>query len=414
MLIDKFRVAAVIAGLAAGAVPGAAQTAAPQTTAPAQPPQPAGWSDGFFVQTPDGTTRLQVGTIIQTDGRFALDDPLPITNAFVLRKARAVFGGRITRFVEFKLMPEFAGSTTILDAYFDIRFTPQFRLRSGKDKTPIGYELLVADAALVLPERSVASQLVPNRDVGFQALGELAGGRVSYQGGVFNGNPADATSSTTDSDVNSAKDVAGRVVYLPFRLVKGSRLANLGFHLGASTGTQNGTPPSYRTSIGQTFFSYATGTAAEGDRTRITPAVFLYSGKFGGFAEYVRSSADLLRGAVRTTAASQAWDVTATYMLTADTTSQGGVRPHAPFDPAAGQWGALQAIVRYGELTVDDDVFEAGLAAANASPKARQLTLGANWYLNNFVKVYGSFERYSFEGDRAPEHSILFRTQLAF
>ena len=410
MLIDKLRVAAAIIGLVAGAVPGAAQTATP-----AQSPQPvAGWSDGFFVQTPDGAARLQLGTIIQTDGRFALDDPLPITNTFVLRKARAVFGGRITRFFEFKLMPEFAGSTTILDAYFDIRFTPQFRLRSGKDKTPIGYELLISDASLVFPERSVASQLVPNRDVGFQALGELAGGRLTYQGGVFNGNPADATSSTTDSDVNSAKDVAGKVVFLPFRLAEGSRLANLGFHLGASTGTQSGTLPSYRTSIGQTFFSYTTGTVAEGDRTRITPAVFLYSGKFGGFAEYVRSSADLLRGAVRTTAANQAWDVTASYMLTSDTTSERGVRPHAPFDPAAGQWGALQALIRYGELTVDDDVFALGLAAANASRTARQLTLGANWYLNNFVKVYGTYERYAFDGGRATENSILFRTQLAF
>ncbi len=271
MLIQKLRTVAVLAGLAAGAGPAAAQTAAP-----AQPQPVAGWHDGFFVQTPDGTTRLQLGTIVQTDGRFALDDPLPIANTFVLRKARAVFGGRITRYFEFKLMPEFASSTTILDAYFDIRFTPQFRLRSGKDKTPIGYELLISDASLIFPERSVVSQLVPNRDVGFQALGELAGGRLTYQGGVFNGNPTDATSGTTDSDVNSAKDVAGRIVYLPFRLVTGSRLANVGIHLGASTGTQNGGPPAYRTSIGQTFFSYATGTTADGERTRITPAVFLY------------------------------------------------------------------------------------------------------------------------------------------
>jgi phosphate-selective porin OprO and OprP len=412
MLIDRVRAFAILAGLAAGAGPAAAQTAAPAQ--PGQPQPVAGWNDGFFVQSPDGTTRLQLGTIVQTDGRFALDDPLPITNTLVLRKARAVFGGRITRFVEFKLMPEFAGSTTILDAYFDIPFTPRFRVRSGKDKTPIGYELLVSDGALVLPERSLASQLVPNRDVGFQALGELAGGRVAYQGGVFNGNPADATSSTTDSDVNSAKDLAGRIVFLPFKLVTGSPLANLGFHLGASTGTQSGALPSYRTSIGQTFFAYATGTAADGERTRITPAVFLYAGKFGGFAEYVRSSAELLRGASRTTAANQAWDVTATYLLSGDTTSERGVRPHAPFDPTTGQWGAVQAVVRYGELTVDDDVFAAGLAAANASRSARQLTLGTNWYLNNFVKVYGSYERYSFDGGRATENSILFRTQLAF
>ncbi len=106
--------------------------------------------------------------------------------------------------------------------------------------------------------------------------------------------------------------------------------------------------------------------------------------------------------------------MTATYVLTGDTTSDRGVRPHAPFDPATGQWGALQAAVRYGELTVDDDVFAAGLAAANASRKAKQLTLGVNWFLNTFVKVYGTYERFSFDSARATEHSILFRTQLAF
>ena len=412
MLIRTLRAVAVLAGLAAGAGPAAAQTASPAQ--PAQPQPVAGWNDGFFVATPDGATRLQLGTIVQTDGRFALDHPLPITNTFVLRKARAVFGGRITRHLEFKLMPEFASSTTILDAYFDIRFTPQFRVRSGKDKTPIGYELLIGDALLIFPERSVASLLVPNRDVGVQALGELAGGRLTYQGGVFNGNPPDASSGTTDSDVNSAKDVAGRIVYLPFRLATGSRFANLGIHLGASAGTQNGGLPAYRTSIGQTFFSYAPGTAADGGRTRITPAVFLYSGRFGGFAEYVRSSAEVVRSGTSTTAANQAWDVTATYVLTGETTSDRGVRPRAPFDPATGQWGALQAAVRYGELTVDDDVFAAGVAAANASHKAKQLTLGVNWFLNTFVKVYGTFERFSFDGERVAEHSILFRTQLAF
>jgi phosphate-selective porin OprO/OprP len=387
-----------------------------QSSAPAQPPLPvAGWNEGFVLQTPDGHNRLQLGAVLQTDGRFGLDDPLPITNTFVLRKARAVFSGRVARYFDFRLMPEFAGSTTILDAYFDIRFSPMFRLRSGKDKTPIGYEVLLGDTTLIFPERSVASLLLPNRDIGFQGQGELAGGRLLYSGGIFNGNPADGTSSTTDQDVNNAKDVAGRIVYLPFRLKKDSPLANFGVHFGASAGTQSGTLPAYRTSIGQTFFSYVAGATADGDRTRVTPAVFLYSGRVGGFAEYVRSTADVTRSGFTTSAANQAWNVTASYVLTGDATSERGVRPHAPFDPAAGQWGALQAAVRYGELTVDDDVFAAGLAAANASHRARQLTFGANWFLNNYAKIYATFERFTFDGGNRPaEHSILFRAQFAF
>ena len=70
----------------------------------------------------------------------------------------------------------------LLDGYFDIRFSPKLRLRSGKDKTPVGYELLIGDASLIFPERSVVSLLVPNRDVGFQAQGDLAGGKLALLG----------------------------------------------------------------------------------------------------------------------------------------------------------------------------------------------------------------------------------------
>ena len=412
MFIRVARATLVAALMAIAPGPAAAQTSAP----PSQPaPLPAaGWDEGFFLQTPDGANRLQAGVILQTDGRFALDDPLPITNTFLLRKARINLAGRIGRYFEFKLMPEFAASTTVLDAYFDIRFSSKFRLRSGKDKTPIGYELLISDGSLLFPERSVVSQLVPNRDVGFQALGDLAGGRVIYSGGVFNGTPADGASTTTDADVNSAKDVAGRIVFLPFRATKGSRLTNFGVHVGASRGTQTGALPTLRTSIGQAYFAYATGTAADGDRSRITPAVFIYSGRLGAFAEYVRSSAEVARNGARTAIAHQAWGVTGSYVLTGEPTSDRGVRPRQPFDPAAGHWGALQVVARYGELTVDDDLFDAGLAAANASPRARQLTVGANWYPHTYIKVYATYERYAFDGGREAENSILFRTQLAF
>ena len=50
-------------------------------------------------------------------------------------------------------------------------------------------------------ERSLASSLVPNRDVGVQVLGDLKPGRVTYSAGVMNGVP-DGTSSTTDDDSN--------------------------------------------------------------------------------------------------------------------------------------------------------------------------------------------------------------------
>lgn len=48
-----------------------AQTPAPAQPAPAPAPVTAGWNEGFFIQTPDGDNRLQIGFVAQADGRSA-------------------------------------------------------------------------------------------------------------------------------------------------------------------------------------------------------------------------------------------------------------------------------------------------------------------------------------------------------
>ncbi len=393
---------------------GWAQTPSPALPTPAVT---AGWNDGFVIQSADGDNRLQIGLTLQADGRFSLDDPRPITNTFLLRKARPTFTGRIGRYFDFKVMPELAGgNATLLDGYFDIRFSSKFRVRSGKDKTPVGYELLLGDAYLIFPERSVVSLLVPNRDVGFQALGELAGGKVLYSGGIFNGQPLDGASTTTDIDVNEGKDLAGRIVVMPFRSSKtpSALLNNLGFHLGGSTGNQNGPLPSFRTTAGQTIFGFAPGALGEGRRNRVTPAVFIYAKGFGAFAEYARTSQDVTRTDVRSNITNHAWQVTASYVLTGEATSDRGVKPKATFDPAKGTWGAVQIAARYGELTFDDRIFAAGLATTDASRTLRQTALGVDWFLTNYVKIYATYERLGFDGPRESQNLIIFRSQLAF
>ncbi len=394
-----------------------AQTASQPAPAPT-PPVTVGWNDGFFIQSPDGANRLLIGFVLQTDGRFALDEPPPFSDTFVLRKVRPTFSGRVARFVEFRVMPELAGgSATLLDGYVDLRFTPSFRIRGGKEKTPVGYELLIGDASLLFPERSVVSQLVPNRDVGFSAQGEAVAGRIVYAGGIYNGNALDGGNTPNDIDTNSGKDLAGRIVVLPFRTsaTPPSRWNNVGFHLGGSVGDQTGALPSLRTTGGQTYFAYA-ATTADGRRTRITPAAFAYVGPFGGFAEYARSTSEVVHAGAPFTVANDAWSVNASYVLTGESTSERGVRPRAPFEPGAGHWGAVQLAVRYAEIAVDDEVFSAGLATPDSSRKTTQLTVGANWYLTHYIKIYGTYERFAFDGpsERPNENSITVRLQLAF
>ncbi len=382
------------------------------------PPVVAGWDDGFFIQSANGDYRLNLGTVVQADGRFSVDDPTPVTDTFRIRKARVVLAGRAAKYFDYRFMPDFgSGSPVILDAYLDVRFSRALRIRVGKDKTPIGHEVLIGDASLLFPERSLASSLVPSRDLGFQAQGDLANGKVYYAGGVFNGIP-DGTTSSTDLDTNNHKDLAGRLVVQPFRSMRapGRVLDGLGFQIGGSRGTEGGVVPSFKTSIGQTWFAYAPSVTAAGTRNRATPSVFYYHKALGAFTEYVRSTQVVAHAAGARAIANQAWNVTASYVLTGEATSDRGVRPADAFDPQAGKWGALQLVARYAELTVDRRAFDGGFAAVDADRRARQYTLGVNWYPAAVVKYYVNVERTTFRGGyaRRPEDVFFVRAQLAF
>jgi phosphate-selective porin OprO/OprP len=403
-------VLALVTG-AMGASPAAAQT---------PPPITAGWQEGFIIQSANGDFRLGLGLVAQGDGRFVVnDEDDAYVDTFTVRKARPIINGRMARYFDFLVMPDFGNGTTVLqDAYVDARFSTAFRVRAGKSKTPIGYEILMGDPFLLFPERSLASGLVPNRDVGFQVLGDVAAGRVSYAAGVVNGIP-DGTSSASDVDSSDSKDFAARVAVQPFRrAVDPGRLNGLGFALGASRGDQRGALPAFRTSVGQRYFGYVAGASADGVRTRVTPAVFFYQNAFALFAEYMRSEQTVSTAAASTDIANQAWQVTAAYVLTGEAGADRGVRPRANFDPEAGEWGAVQVVARVSQLKVDDAAFASALALAGSSREARAFIVGVNWYPAAFIKYYATFERTTFDGgmapDRRPEHAIVVRAQVNF
>ena len=85
--------------------------------------------------------------------------------------------------------------------------------------------------------------------------------------------------------------------------------------------------------------------------------------------------------------------------------------------------GAWELTARYSQLDLDSRVFTAGLADPNLwSRQARMVDVGANWYLNQFIKVYFDWEHAIFgkpvlsTNGRFREQNDLFwvRTQLSF
>jgi phosphate-selective porin OprO/OprP len=379
-----------------------------------------GASDGLVLQSPEGDEKLRIGLLLQADGQFSLSDSnRQVVNTFSIGRLRPYVRGRFSRSFEIYFAPDFAGGNVVVqDAYIDTIFAPAFRLRVGKSKTPFGLELLHSDSNLLFFNRALPTALVPNRDVGIQALGDISGGLASYMVGVMNGV---ADGGRADLDTNDGKDVSARLTVRPFHKTR-TPFKGFGLALSGSRGRQSGTAalPSFKTSsLQQIFFSYNAATA-EGVRTRSSPQFFYYYKAFGAFGEYVRTETPIRKASRMTGVAHEAWQVAASYVLTGEpaTDAPDGVRPHANFDSRNGHLGAFQLAVRYHTLKINDRAFEFDLATAGSSHKAEAWTAGLNWILTPNVKYMLNLERTVFDGNahgaRKAENAFVFRTQLYF
>jgi phosphate-selective porin OprO/OprP len=387
--------------------------------------------DGFSIRSADSAFQLRLRGYVQLDGRFYSDDHLKRgVDTFIVRRARPILEGTVFKIFDFRMMPDFGGGTTVLqDAYVNARFLPGFQVRAGKFKPPVGLERLQSATDLLFVERALPTNLVPNRDLGVQLQGDLAGNRVSYALGVFNG-VVDAGNG--DLDTNNGKDTAGRIFFTPFAATAGPG-KGLGFGVSASTGNQNGTATSsattglasYKTGGQLTFFSYrsdgtlAGTTLAAGRRARLSPQAYWYAGPFGVLAEYVRSSQEVSRGATSAKIENDAWQAAASFVLFGGEPSYRGVDPQQPFDLSQHHWGALELAARYNVLDVDGKAFPLFANPASAASRATAWAVGLNWYLTRGVRFLLDYEQTRFKGgaaigDRPDEKVVLDRIQISF
>ncbi len=170
--------------------------------------------DTFSISSPDKAYRLRIGGHLQLDAKFFPDDTGDLLiNSFNLRRARPIFEGSLGQYVDFRFMPDFGnGQTAIYDAYADVKVSPYLVLRGGKFKTPLGLEQLENDADLTFIERSLATDLVQNRDEGLQVYGVI-NQRFTYQFAVDNGAPIGASITVP---TQGGKNMVERIFFTPF------------------------------------------------------------------------------------------------------------------------------------------------------------------------------------------------------
>lgn len=403
--------------------------------------------DGFSIQSADKESALKFKFFSHADGRAYIEDSTDkkLSNTLLLRRVRPVLEGTLYKYYNFRVMPEFAGTFQILDAYTELAFWPEARLRVGKSKTPLGLERIRSSQDMDVVEFAHPTSLTPNYDVGVSLLGDLFDESVSYYVGVFNG-AVDGTSR--DADNGDDKDLIGRVFSQPFKTGSVEFLRGFGIGLAGSYGWKEGDfaateLPAYKTEGQQTFFSFRTladkaavpaagstpakaavvgdtGTArAFGAGYHVNPQAYWYGGSFGLSGEWIYSAQEAKKGgdAEAVSLGASAWAATASYVLTGETPSFKGLKPrHAV---GAGGFGAIELVARASQLKVDDDVFPAYADPAKSASEALTYGGGFNWYLSRAVKLSGDFSLTRFTGgngkeDRGDERFIAGRIQTAF
>lgn len=394
---------------------------AAEAAKPADPPKLTAGGEGFVLQSSNGDYRLQLRGYVHFDGRlFSNDGGRLATDTFLLRRVRPILAGTVGRHFEFQIMPDFGMGTTVLqDAWLDVNYSPKLRVRVGKFKSPVGLERLQSATALAFVERAYPTALVPNRDVGVMLHGHLAGGVVGYAAGVFNGAP---DGGSVDLDLADGKDVAGRLFVSPFKRGQ-SVLKDLGFGIACTTGKQTGALPAYRSGGQVSLLTLVQGITADGTRNRLSPQLSFYSGRFGLMAEYAWSESRVKKAAAGTRArfSGEAWQATATFILTGEKASYAGVRPSEAFEPGKGKWGALELAGRVNGIDLGTGAFLEGILDPTKSVrKAFAWAVGLNWTLSQSIKQVVNFERTTFtsgaEGGafRPAENAFFIRTQVSF
>jgi phosphate-selective porin OprO/OprP len=405
---------------------------------------------GFSIASQDSANVIKLRGLVHFDGRYYLDDAgLGGSDSWRLQRVRPIVEGTVYNFVDFRFMPDFGqGRTVIQDAWVTARFRPDFQVTAGKFKSPVGLERLQSASDIRLQDRGYPTGLAPNRDLGFQVGGNLFRDVLTYQVAFLNGSNDGGSSETfSDADVSDDKEWALRLFSNPFVNSRNFYLRGFGIGLAGTVTEQTGTNAqpllsTFKTPAGQQFFGYRTAAAAtgadpatnatiqNGDRIRITPQLYWYAGSFGLLSEYIKVETDVSRKATAAdpvradTLENSAWQVQLSWFATGEEETYKGFTPNSVFTLGGPGWGALEFVARYEELDVDDASFTGGALsfadpAKNAS-KATSIGVGANWYINQNVKVAIEYENTQFKGgaangaDRDDENALLTRVQLNF
>jgi phosphate-selective porin len=284
----------------------------------------------------------------------------------------------------FRLQIEMADSPYLRNAYWILKFHPAFNLQLGQFKAPAGgADWLTEEAQVNFVEYSIQTPVTPFFDRGFNIHSSLARGKIQANLGLVTGVGADIEAQQGDTDDH--KDVAARLLLVPFKDREGSALQ--GLHLAgsfqhglASVRARQGGEGGYRTESYQSRWFDWRAANLEIERRR----------RYGAEVHYIRGPVT-----VSSELARLEWQDVTSFTTGVPTGEQKTFedvffawrqpKPKKTFSPKSGTWGGWEVLARYSYHRTSPELFDAGLL--DGSREGHAFTAGLRWLWNPRLRI---------------------------
>lgn len=332
-------------------------------------------SDGVTLTAADSAVEITLGGRLHLDA-LAYDQSTFRSEDANVRRARIELSGKIADIIRFRIDREFAGRDGWRNLWASIRPNGELEIKGGNFTVPFAMEDLQSSNRILLIERSLANALAPGFGLG--AGVQYSRRNFTLSAGYF----GDALDNEDDRADERGEGFAGRVTAAP---INGK--GNLA-HFGAAVERRtfgSGDVTRFQTNPGSALAPtlLATGNIIDPDTlTNFGGEVALSRGPFLVQGQYVATK---LTRIASPTLDFDGWYVQAGWLVTGqryDYSRRAGIITGV--DLSRGN-GAVELAARYSALNLTDSGFARG--------QGRTITLGANWYLNENVRVMANYVR---------------------
>ncbi len=307
----------------------------------------------------------------------------PIVDGTEFRSARLELSGPLAPHLLMQLEYDFGdGEAAPADVYLEIDNVPLVGIvRVGHQFEPLN-RLIGSPKQTVFLEKPLPNAFSSGRNTGIRTLTAAWQKRVTFSTGVYRD-----TDEFGANGENPAYNLAARLTGLPLYREEGRRLGHAGLFYSRRRLGDSGVRFRQRPEAQLAPYLVDTGTIR-------ASAVDVFGFEAATILGPASLQAEYMEAAPEQTAAGRlrfsGYYLTAAWVLTGEHrrySRTGGAftrfEPRRPFNPAAGQWGALMLLVRQSHLDLNDGPVHGGALT--------DLSFGLNWYLTAGTRLMWNY-----------------------